>query len=143
MGFGEWQVRLDPVGVVSRKKERQNIQGLATIAKHVKLKKSQPAIPTGNVNLTKQFDDFITKRIASGESSNASEVVREALRLLEERQLEHAAKLAWLRGAINESINDFETGDLTSIDSEQELEAFFDSIHEEVLAEAPFESKIA
>ena len=57
-------------------------------------------MPTRNVNLTRHFDDFITERIASGESSNASEVVREALRLLEERHLEQAAKLAWLRGRI-------------------------------------------
>lgn len=100
-------------------------------------------MPTRNVNLTRHFDDFITERIASGESSNASEVVREALRLLEERHLEQAAKLAWLRGAINEGINDLDTGNFTSIDSAQELEEFFDSIHEEVLAEVPSESKIA
>lgn len=98
---------------------------------------------TRNVNLTKHFNDFITERIAAGEATNASEVVREALRLLEERQLEQAAKLAWLRGAIKEGISDLESGEFTSIDSEQELDAFFDSIHEEVLAEAASEPKIA
>ena len=77
-------------------------------------------MPTRNIN------DFIAERIASGEASNTSEVVR-----------------AWLRGAINEGIKDIETGDFTSIHSEQELEEFFDSIHEEVLAEAPSGSKIA
>ena len=100
-------------------------------------------MPTRNVNLTKHFDDFIAAHIASAEASNASEVVREGLLLLEERQQENAAKLAWLRAAINEVNNDIETGNFTPIDSKRELENFFDSIHEEVLAEAPSASKIA
>lgn len=76
-------------------------------------------MPTRNTN------DFIAERIASGEACNTSEVVR-----------------AELLGAINESANDSQTGNFTSIDSKQELQDFFDSIHEEVLAKIPSESKI-
>ena len=43
-------------------------------------------MPTGNVNLTEHFDRFIEAGITSGRFSNASEVVREGLRLLEQRE---------------------------------------------------------
>ena len=56
-------------------------------------------MPTRNVNLTDHFDRFIQARINSGRFSNASEVVREGLRLLEQREKEDKAKLEWLRAA--------------------------------------------
>lgn len=46
-----------------------------------------------NVSLTRKFEDFIEAAIATGRYKSASEVVREALRLLEERE----AKLEALR----------------------------------------------
>ena len=41
-------------------------------------------MPTRNVNLTEHFDRFIETGVSSGRFSNASEVVREGLRLLAE-----------------------------------------------------------
>ncbi len=38
-----------------------------------------------NVSLTPQLDKFVVKKVASGRYTSASEVVREALRLMEER----------------------------------------------------------
>jgi antitoxin ParD1/3/4 len=47
-----------------------------------------------NVSLTPQLEAMIRKRVESGRYNNASEVVREALRLLEERErLEHLRSL--------------------------------------------------
>ena len=47
-----------------------------------------------NVSLTPQLEAMIRERVESGRYNNASEVVREALRLLEEReQLEHLRSL--------------------------------------------------
>ncbi len=43
-------------------------------------------MPTRNVNLTPHFDQFIDAGISSGRFSNASELVREGLRLLEQRR---------------------------------------------------------
>ena len=57
-------------------------------------------MPTRNVNLTDHFDRFIEDGIASGRFSNASEIVREGLRLLEQREQEDQAKLKWLRAAV-------------------------------------------
>lgn len=58
-----------------------------------------------NVNLTPKLEEFVHKKVSSGSYNNASEVVREALRLLEERDQEREAKLAWLRQAIQEGID--------------------------------------
>ncbi len=56
-------------------------------------------MPTRNVNLTGHLDRFIETGITSGRFSNTSEVVREALRLLELREQEDQAKIEWLRSA--------------------------------------------
>ena len=56
-------------------------------------------MPTRNVNLTDHLDRLIETGISSGRFSNASEVVREGLRLLEQREHEDQAKLEWLRAA--------------------------------------------
>jgi antitoxin ParD1/3/4 len=89
-------------------------------------------MPTRNVNLTEYFDRFIEKRITSGRFSNASEVVREGLRLLEQREREDKAKLEWLRAAAKEGFDAIENGDYVALNSEEEIGAFMDQIHEEV-----------
>ena len=50
-------------------------------------------MPTRNINLTEHLDHFVARQVASGRYSNASEIVREALRLLEEQEQERKAKL--------------------------------------------------
>jgi antitoxin ParD1/3/4 len=57
-------------------------------------------MPTRNINLTEHFDAFVETRVASGRYQNASEVVREGLRLLEQREHEDALKLSCLREAV-------------------------------------------
>lgn len=59
-------------------------------------------MPTRNVNLTEELDQFILDRVESGRYENASEVVRAALRSLERNEQEYEAKLAKLRAAIDE-----------------------------------------
>jgi antitoxin ParD1/3/4 len=59
-------------------------------------------MPTRNVNLTDELDHFVVTRIESGRYSNASEVVRDALRTLEREDREYEAKIAALRAAIAE-----------------------------------------
>jgi antitoxin ParD1/3/4 len=71
-----------------------------------------PAImPTRNVNLTEHFDRFIETGVTSGRFSNASEVVREGLRLLEQREQEDKAKLKWLRAAAKEGFDSIDRGE--------------------------------
>ena len=59
-------------------------------------------MPTRNVNLTPELDRFIASRVESGLYANASEVMRAALRLLEQEEREYEEKMAVLRAAIAE-----------------------------------------
>jgi antitoxin ParD1/3/4 len=47
-----------------------------------------------NVSLTPELEKFVSAKVEAGRYSSASEVVREALRLLEEHDLNRAARLA-------------------------------------------------
>jgi antitoxin ParD1/3/4 len=80
-------------------------------------------MPTRNINLTNQLDRFVEKRINSGRYGNASEVVREGLRLLEQRERETKAKLEWLRGAVQEGMDDLDRGQSVELDTGRELDA--------------------
>lgn len=59
-------------------------------------------MPTRNVNLTQELDNFITAKIENGRYENASEVVRAALRNLEREEKEYDAKFAALLQALDE-----------------------------------------
>ena len=63
---------------------------------------------TRNVALTDHFDRFIEDAVTSGRFSDASEVVSEALRLLEEREAEYQAKVEWLRAAAKKGFDAFD-----------------------------------
>jgi antitoxin ParD1/3/4 len=58
-----------------------------------------------NVNLTPQLEDLVRRKVASGMYTSASEVVREALRLMEEQDQLRAARLAQLRNDIQEGLD--------------------------------------
>jgi len=58
-------------------------------------------MPTRNVNLTDELEGFVLAKVKSGRYENASEVVRAALRVLEDQEREYEAKLAVLRTAID------------------------------------------
>jgi antitoxin ParD1/3/4 len=47
-----------------------------------------------NVSLTPELEEFVSSKVGSGRYNSASEVVREALRLLEEHDSARAAQLA-------------------------------------------------
>src|SRR5271165_3128670 len=56
-------------------------------------------MPTRNVVLTERQETLIEALVQSGRYQNASEVMREGLRLVENREVEEATKLAALRAA--------------------------------------------
>jgi len=72
-------------------------------------------MPTRNVSLTEHQDRFVTDAIADGRYQNASEVLREGLRLLEQRDAEDAAKLARLRSAVEEARAAVRRGDYDEV----------------------------
>lgn len=73
-------------------------------------------MPTRNVVLTERHEQIIEALVASGRYQNASEVLREGLRLLEQREEEHAAKLAALRAAATAGFDAIEEGRFRDID---------------------------
>lgn len=58
-----------------------------------------------NVSLTPELEALVQDKVASGRYASASEVVRDALRLLEQRDKTEAEKLAWLRKAWQEGLD--------------------------------------
>jgi antitoxin ParD1/3/4 len=57
-------------------------------------------MPTRNVSLTKELDQFVASRVEGGKYANASEVMRTALRIMEREEREFEEKMAALRAAI-------------------------------------------
>jgi antitoxin ParD1/3/4 len=58
-----------------------------------------------NINLTPQLEELVRQKVASGLYTSASEVIREALRLLEEQDHMRAAKLDQLRRDIQDGLD--------------------------------------
>src|ERR1700685_4591448 len=72
---------------------------------------------TLNVSLTPELEQFVQSRVASGRFQTASEVVREGLRLLEERELAREMALKELRAKIRRAVEQADRGDLLDGDS--------------------------
>jgi antitoxin ParD1/3/4 len=78
--------------------------------------------------LGEYFESFVQAQLASGRYNNASEVLRDALRLLEQRE----RRLAALDAAIARGIADVEAGRVFGADEVfDELEARYTRMHEE------------
>jgi antitoxin ParD1/3/4 len=71
---------------------------------------------TINVSLTPQLEEMVRQKVSGGLYNSASEVVREALRLMEAQDRLQAVKLEQLRQDIRDGM---ESGDPTPWDAEQ------------------------
>lgn len=71
---------------------------------------------TMNINLSPQLEDMVRNKVASGFYASASEVVREALRLMEAQDRMRDARLAQLKGDIKDGL---ESGEATVWSSEE------------------------
>lgn len=76
---------------------------------------------TRNVVVTDRQAKLIDKLVSTGKYQNASEVLRDGLRLVEKEAEEHEAKLKALRSAIRVGIDDMEAGRYTTFSDRQEL----------------------
>ena len=70
-----------------------------------------------NVNLTPKLERLVQNKVKTGRYNSASEVVRAALRLLEENDRIRAAQLAGLRKGIDEGLASLDRGE--GVDGEQ------------------------
>ncbi len=78
-----------------------------------------------NFSLTPSLEQFVRDRANSGDYNNASEVVREAIRLLKRAEEWRALKMERLRAAIRDGDEALARGDVTDVNSERELDEFF------------------
>lgn len=64
-----------------------------------------------NVSLTPELEKFVSTKVQSGRYNSASEVVREALRLLEEHDHARASQLAEFNGEIGRRLASLDRGE--------------------------------
>ena len=85
-----------------------------------------------NVSITPHFAKFIHGKVKSGRYSNASEVVREALRRFEQdeeiRMQDAVTDPPGAEAAISAALNSVAKGDYTDVDGDGRLRAFFADI---------------
>jgi len=93
-------------------------------------------MPTRNIVITEQQASFVERMVADGRYQSASEVLREGLRLVEQREAENAAKLKALREAIQQGIDSIEAGRYTTLETAEEFDAHFKTLADKAIAEA-------
>lgn len=70
-----------------------------------------------NVSLTPELENYIQAKVETGRYTSASEVVREALRLLEQKEQDHEHALKEFQAELDRRIAEADAGDL--IDGEE------------------------
>jgi antitoxin ParD1/3/4 len=81
-----------------------------------------------DVRLTPELEDLVREKVETGLYRDESEVVAEALRLLDRVEQGSEPQLDRLREAIQVGIDDISAGRFTAINNEEELRAFFDDL---------------
>lgn len=76
-----------------------------------------------NVSLTDDLARFVKAKVSGGRYASSSEVIREALRLLEKAEQKEAEKLDHLRKAWQDGIDSGEVGELDFTALKQEARA--------------------
>jgi len=92
-------------------------------------------MPTRNVVLSEHQHDFVETLVQSGRYQNASEVLREGLRLIEQRERLEQAKLNLLREAADKGWADIAAGRFTDI-TDDRLEDFIEKLGAQAAAKA-------
>lgn len=72
-----------------------------------------------NVSLTEELEQFVQSQVESGMYYSASEVIRDGLRLLKEKDLLRQIKIEELRKEIQKGINSLEAGESVPFDAEK------------------------
>jgi antitoxin ParD1/3/4 len=92
-------------------------------------------MPTSNVNLTPELEQFVKSQVSSGQFNNASEVHRAALAKMAQRIEERDAVLGYLRKEINVGLNDLEAGRVKHFDDHAALASHLDSVFDGLVKE--------
>ena len=93
-------------------------------------------MPTRNLVLTDHQASFVQRLVSTGRYQNASEVLREGLRLVEQREAEDASRLEALRSAVRVGIDDFDQGRYATFESGAQLRGHLTSLASKAIAGA-------
>ena len=74
-------------------------------------------MPTRNISLTREQDEFVDQIVKAGEYQNASEAVRDALRALQQRRAQDELKLQLLRAQVELGVSALDRGNATEMDA--------------------------
>ena len=83
-------------------------------------------MPTRNIALTDTQDRFVGELVKRGVYQSASEVLREGLRLLEDRMTQREAELANIRNGVMEGLRQADAGEFIDGDLEDVIAGAFD-----------------
>lgn len=92
-------------------------------------------MPTRNIVLTDHQSNLIERLVSSGRYQNASEVLREGIRLIEARDADEQARLEALRAAVQVGIDDIEAGRYQTFKNRDELRRYLKKFSSDILAE--------
>lgn len=90
-------------------------------------------MPTRNVVLTDHQATLVEQLVASGRYQNASEVLREGLRMIERRESEDSARLAVLQETVRIGIADIEAGKFRAFDAPDSLDRHLSTLVHEAI----------
>jgi len=91
-------------------------------------------MPTRNVVLTEYQTELIETLVKSGRYQNASEVLRDGLRLVEQREAEDAGKLKALRAAACVGVGVLDRGEFKEFGNVEDLQAYLNELSEKVIS---------
>jgi antitoxin ParD1/3/4 len=91
-------------------------------------------MPTRNVVLTERQEELIEALVKSGRYQNASEVLRDGLRLVEQREAEDAGKVKALRAAARVGLGALDRGEFKEFRSVEDLQSYLNDLAEKVIS---------
>lgn len=91
---------------------------------------------TRNVVLTKRQEKLIESLVESGRYQNASEVLRDGLRMVEQREAEDATRLKALREAARVGTAALDRGEFKEFDDIEDLQSYLNDLSETVISKS-------
>jgi antitoxin ParD1/3/4 len=92
------------------------------------------SMPTRNVVLTEHQAELVERLVREGRYQNASEVMREGLRLVEDKEEDARARVKALREAARIGITDIENGRYRTFESAADLGRHLGTVRDRALA---------
>jgi antitoxin ParD1/3/4 len=91
-------------------------------------------MPTRNVVLTDYQAELVERLVSSGRYQNASEVLREGLRLIEDQEADSKARIKAFRDAARMGIADIDAGRYRTFESPADLNRHLGTLRDNALS---------